>query len=189
MKVYIEDVGEIVEYSHLVGLAPTEYPQVSVYNKVSEEYELKTIYRKYMSYGKTPDFADTGKSYMFNNKSEDMPVIIQFLLNWAKGVDSRYNNVYVNWYKDGQDFIEPHSDCTNSLVPDSSIMIFNLNEGRYIRTFKIENKLNPEDIMDIPLLNGRAIILFTDDQTNYRHWVGQENTDEGRISITFRAVK
>jgi len=96
--------------------------------------------------------------------------------------------VYINWYKDGQDYIEPHSDCINSLVPNSSILILNLNEGNYERTFKIEHKLNPKDNLNIRLLHNRVIILFTEYQTNYRHWVEQEDTSEGRISVTFRAV-
>lgn len=177
-----------IDYKKLEELAPDFYPEVSVFNKKLNGYVNKEVYRKYISYGVSPKFKETGKSYMFNNSQKEIPKQLENLLAFAKTLDSNINNVYVNWYKDGEDWIEPHSDCTKSLVEGSKIIILNLNEGEYRRTFKVKNKNNPRDSIEIILGDGMYLVMSAQEQTNYHHWVDKEDTKEGRISITFRAV-
>lgn len=182
---------EWLSYQSLKDLEPKNDSEVSVYNKETGEYTLKKVYRKYLSFGVTPEFdSTTKKSYMFNNVEKDLPYPLEMLLDYAKSIDTRFNNIYVNWYKDGNDYIEPHSDCTAKMVNDSQILIINLNEGDYNRTFKLQHKnISIDDYQELKLSNNMCILMDSKEQENYRHWVDPENTQEGRISVTFRMIK
>lgn len=177
-----------MNYEDINKLAPDEYPVVSVFNKETNEYFDKQIFRKYISYGVSPKFKNTGKSYMFNNKGEGVPKELESSLEFARTVYPDTNNVYVNWYKDGEDHIEPHSDCVSSLRKGSPIIIVNLNEGEFERSFIVQSKSDPKDISRFSLRDRMVIVLDAHKQVDYRHWIGREDTKEGRISISFRTV-
>lgn len=189
MRIQRVNINTDINYQDLIELAPKEYPVVSVYNKVLDCYENVIVHRKYVSYGVSPEFKYTGKSYMFNNQVKDVPLVLNKLLEIAKHIDSRFNNIYVNWYADGNDYIDPHSDCINSLISGSPILIMNFNSGEFCRTFKLQSKINEADYKEILLTDKLGIILGSQEQTMYRHWVDKEDTHEGRISVTFRAVR
>lgn len=177
------------EYAKINTLCPTNYQFVSVYDKQSKQYVDKVVHRKYVSFGISPKFKHTGKSFMFNNAVWEYPKELAALLEFAWTVDPRYNNVYVNFYADGTEYIEPHSDCIDSLEKDSKILIVNLNEKiSYCRSFLIKRKEEIWPQIKIPLTHGLCILLDAEKQQEYHHWVGQEPTTEGRISVTFRCV-
>lgn len=70
---------------------------------------------------------------------------------------------------------------------NSQIIIINLNEGSYERTFKIQHK-GSGNIQEIKLSHGKCLMFNIKERENYRHWVDQEDTDEERISVTLRMV-
>ncbi len=170
-----------LDYDVLKKLEPNHECEVSVFNG---EYETKKVFRKYMSYGVSPQFAHTNKSYMFNHKQSSIPDVLVPYLEYAKSLNPNYNNCYVNWYDSGENYIHPHSDCTAQLVENSSIIIINLNEGDYERTFKIQHKDGGDK-----LSHGKCLMLNSKEQKSYRHWVNKENTLQGRISVTLRMIK
>jgi len=178
---------EGLNYNELKKLEPQEDCEVSIFNKDTRTYESKKIFRKYWSYGTSPVFKETNKSFMFNNQTSDIPKELEFYLSFAQSLNKGYNNCYVNWYDTGKNYIEPHSDCTNQLVPNSQIIIINLNEDKYERTFKIQHK-DVGDIQRIKLSHGTCLMFNSKEQENYRHWIDQEDTNEGRISVTLRMV-
>ncbi len=176
-----------LNYNDIKKLEPNEECKVSIFNKDSQIYENKTIFRKYKSFGVSPTFKETGKSFMFNHQTDQIPKELESYLLFAQSFNKGYNNCYVNWYDSGKNYIEPHSDCTAQLVQNSLIIIINLNEGNYERTFKIQHK-NGGEIQKIKLTHGKCLMFNSKEQENYRHWIDQEDTDEGRISITLRMV-
>lgn len=177
-------------YYELKQIEPDIESSVQIYDKTTGTYRNSLVARKYLSYGITPEFdRHTKKSYMFNNKISQLPDELKPFLAFAKTLDERYNNVYVNWYDSGANYIDPHSDCTAKFVPNSKILIMNLNEGQFERTFKIQHKAHMDRVQEIKLENGLCLLLDSKEQESYRHWVGQEDTDEGRISVTFRMIK
>lgn len=178
-----------VDYMALHKLQPSKYGTVSVFIKGLEEYTTNEVGRKYISYGVSPEFKDTGKSYMFNNQRKDIPEQLDAYLKFARTIDDRFNNVYVNWYNSGLDYIAPHSDCIDSLIPGSSILIINLNESAYCRTLHITHKVEEEYYQSITLTDRLCILLDAAEQQQYRHSINLEPTMQGRISITFRSVQ
>lgn len=176
-----------LNYQDLKNLEPSESCEVSVFNKTTQSYETKPVYRKYKSFGVSPSFKNTNKSFMFNHQTSTIPKELEFYLNFAQSLNKDYNNCYVNWYDNGKDWIEPHSDCSSQLLENSSIIIINLNEGKYERTFKIQSKKGG-DIQEIKLSHGKCLMFNSKEQELYRHWVDQEDTEEGRISVTLRII-
>lgn len=177
-------------YLELKAIQPDDESIVSVYDKNTGTYRNKNVFRTYRSYGVSPAFdLHTAKSYMFNNQIAQLPNELKPFMAFAKTLDSRYNNCYVNWYDSGANHIEPHSDCTAKMVPDSKILIMNLNESWYERTFKMEHKRHVGQTHQITLNHGICIELDSSEQEEFRHWVEPENTDQGRISLTFRMIK
>lgn len=174
-------------YDALKKLEPTNNCVVSVFDKETASYYDKDIFRKYQSYGVSPAMKDTNKSFMFNHQQSEIPSELQSYLSFAQNINPGYNNCYVNWYDDGSNYIEPHSDCTNQLVENSQIIIINLNEGDYERTFKMQHK-DGGDVKNIKLSHGKCLMLPSKEQEKYRHWVGQEDTNQGRISVTLRMI-
>lgn len=186
MKI-IEYNYPVPNYNAIKKLEPIDECIVSVYNKNINCYENKPIFRKYKSFGVSPSFKETGKSFMFNHQMSEIPKELVPYITFSKYFNNLYNNCYVNWYDNGSNYIEPHSDCTNQLVPNSMIIIINLNEGNYERTFKIQHK-NGGDIRAIKLTHGKCLMFNSKEQESYRHWIDQEDTQEGRISITLRMI-
>lgn len=110
----------------------------------------------------------------------EMPDELDMFLEFAQTVDERFNQVIVNWYQDGNDYIAPHRDCPYGLIEGAPIMIINLCEDSTCeRLFSVENRY-------IPLENGTIIIM----RGNYLHGVPKNvNSKSRRISISFRCVK
>lgn len=145
----------------------------------NREYPLKYSYTS--SQGeKYPEPIIDARSDPVEISYTDLPSEFDRFLEFARTVDERFNQVIVNWYQDGSDYIAQHRDCPYGLVEDSPIMIINLCEDSdFERVFKVENEY-------IPLENGTCIIL----KGNYLHGVPKNlKSKSRRISISFRCVK
>lgn len=191
-----EKVG-IPTYEALLTLLNDAEDTVKVYDKETGKHYNKKIFRKYKSYGVTPKFdADNPKSYMFseheNVKSEAIPAMLHKLLEGlnAPPVQVKFNNCVINWYKDGNDYIEMHGDCTSSWNDNGIVVIVNVNETENdCRQFVLENR-NGNDIHSFKLLNNMIVVLDKENQKMYRHGVPKApDIKTGRISLTFRSIK
>jgi len=108
----------------------------------------------------------------------DLPVEFDQFLEFARSIDERFNQVIVNWYDGGLDYIAPHKDCPHGLIENAPIMMINLCESDD-RVFMVQHKF-------IPLENGTYIIM----RENYTHGVPKNQKSIGRrMSISFRCVE
>ncbi len=182
---------------------------VLVYDKETQTHKQKFIYRTYINFLNTPKFDDSvKKSYMFcGDVRGEIPQVFSEIFDYALSLDPNYNQMTVNYYEDGDDFIEPHSDCTAKMIDNAKILIVNVvpkgslprpfvftvknkEPGRLIqiddimRTSMIENNLN------IQTKNGTVIEMSREDQEIYRHEVPKTgNPSHKKITITFRQMK
>lgn len=178
--------------------------KVIVYNKDSKQYNQREIFRHYKSFGYTPGFKEIGKSYMFGEttgkaymfdetkESKDTYVepeldILKELLSWTNGYFGKGNwNLYVNAYEP-EDYIELHSDCTNSIEEGSDIIIMSIyDKDSTSRCIKFVSK-SEDDSFEIPLNADSIIKMDAKIQEKWRHSI-----DKGtgrRIGITFRRMK
>jgi hypothetical protein len=182
------DVLMTLDFNAIQTLRPDEKSKIILHDKQTGEFRDRQIFRSYMSYLNTPDFdSDVKKSYMFVNKSEELPKIFDALLNHVKSIDSRYNQMVVNWYNP-EEYIELHRDCASSMISDDAeILMVNLNETDSLydmRTFHMISS-DDKDFGSVPLLNGH-LYHITNNKT-HRHFTGKGT--EKRISITFRMMR
>lgn len=161
--------------------------EVLVYNKKNKIHENKTIFRNYLCTGNTPDFdKDVEKSFMFmgqrlkNSPAQDLKNLI------PEG--HKYNQEVLNYYKDGNSYIEPHSDCSAKMEDDYTIAILTLSPEGGNRIFRLESRTSG-DCIDIKTEHGQILILDKEANESYRHSVPKDKSKESRISITYRQIK
>ncbi len=157
-------------------------------------YEVKQIYRKYKSYLNSPEFDNTtGKSYMFSGEAEShkektpLPLVFQPFYEFAQRIDTRYNQCSVNWYRDGSEYIEPHSDCMAKAVKNSSIMILSFGEVVGM-DFIPKDPIIPSEV--VYLHHGSVVVMSDELQKSHRHGIKPNQFTHGsHISITFRMMR
>ncbi len=186
-------------YKELFNLHPDERGKVIMFDQ-----EI-TSPRWHRSYLYQPKYNPTRKrSYMYSglNEYEDLTLPYQFqvyldFMNKNENLD-KFNQIIVNWYKDGNDFIAPHTDCIKDLIPNSEISIITLcedeNNPRELRfkPIKLKNEINDNlyNQVKIKLKNGCIISMYGETQLKFKHSIPKNlNNSTSRISLTFRKYK
>ncbi len=184
-------------YQQLFDLHPTERGKVILYDKEVETHRWQT------SYLQTPLYSDVHlkRSYMYAGKSFDnevtLPDLFHPFLDFInhKETSDKYNQVIVNWYADGNDFIAAHSDCQIDMKPNAEISIITLCEKEeHFRELRFTpKKINGTEndaiynYVKIATIHGSIITMHGDTQSKFRHKIPKAlNIDTSRISITFR---
>ena len=78
-----------------------------------------------------------------------------------------------------------HSDQTDILAENTGIAIVSLGETRILRFRNIEN---PTLYLDYELVAGSLIYMTQEIQAMWQHAIPKSNTENGRISLTFREM-
>lgn len=189
--------NELIEYATnnfelLFNLHPKQRGRIIMRDrKTSEASEVESS-RWHKSYLNTPTYdADRHvSSYMYCGlqKYEYTPLPIEFQ-PFIEKFDT--NQVTINWYENGSDYIAPHSDCIKDLEKGTDIVIISLNEDD--RIFRIKSKVTTNDSicknLDIVTTNGMIISMCGDMQNKFRHTVPKKENAKRRISITCRKIK
>jgi alkylated DNA repair dioxygenase AlkB len=185
------------QYPKLLQLRPIERGKVVLYN---EEIQSSRWHRSYL---KTPTRSDAhqSRSYMYSGKDPyddtSLPELFQPYLDFSNKGNPKdeYNQVIVNWYLDGNDFIAAHSDCQMNMKPNAGIAIISLCEKEEdFRELQFKPKKNcvaENDFiyrdLKISALNGSIITMYGDTQNKFRHKVPKSlHIKTSRISITLR---
>jgi alkylated DNA repair dioxygenase AlkB len=127
------------------------------------------------------------------HKAVALPEKLKPYLEWANSLkpNQTYNQVLLNWYKDGTQYIGAHCDDEKEIVKEHPIVSISLGETR---TFRIREKETKEIVSDISMKNQTYLIMCGDMQKKYTHEVpkvsGKKGEEMGRrINITFRKFK
>lgn len=97
-----------------------------------------------------------------------------------------FNGCLCNYYRDGSDYIGPHSDDENQLVPGAFIASISLGASRH---FDIIYKASKKKVR-LELTNGSLLLMGKNSQKLYQHSVPVEKKiKEPRINLTFRCFK
>lgn len=78
-----------------------------------------------------------------------------------------------------------HSDQTDILFEGTGVAIISLGQTRILRFRNIENK---EIIKDYPLESGSLFYMTNEVQKEWQHAIPKSNTENGRMSLTFRKM-
>lgn len=95
--------------------------------------------------------------------------------------DSDYNGIIINYYKDGSNYIEKHSDSQNH--PPNGVLLISYGNKR---NFRVYDKKTDVKVSDIDLIHGEMIHMGGDFQSEFTHDVEQDfSITTDRYSISF----
>lgn len=112
-----------------------------------------------------------------------MPVLEQvnnYLIK--KNISSQMNSVLMNYYRDGKDKINFHSDDLSQIGQQPVICSVSLGDTR---KFIFKDKITKERI-EIELNDGDLLIMLGSTQEDWLHGVLPEENKNERINLTFR---
>lgn len=184
-------------FQQLFALHPNERGKVILHD---EEINSQRWHKSYLN---TPAYSAIHhhKSYMYAGKDANidnsLPALFQPYLDEINKDehDDKYNQVIVNWYANGNDYIAAHSDCQLFMKPNASIAILSLYENdEDYRILQFTPKRNADIDNDfifqklkIAALQGCIITMYGDTQQKFRHKIPKDIAiNTSRISITCR---
>lgn len=138
-------------------------------------------------------FGDVGYAYSgIEHAAHPMPPQIAVLMAkveqdlMSHGILAKFNSVLLNYYRDGDDSISPHSDDESSLEVGAPIASVSLGAARRF-TFYGKTKAKPK--IDYHLNGGSLLVMKGETQKHWRHGVAKEAGAAPRINLTFRSTR
>jgi alkylated DNA repair dioxygenase AlkB len=148
--------------------------------KVNVKWDERMASRKTASFGKAYNYSQI--EYPFQEFPADLKKII---LKISNVIGFEPNNCLVNYYLDGKSKMGYHSDQVDILTPGTGIVIISVG---VIRILRFRN-INQKDLFkNYELTPGSLIYMAQEIQGNWQHSITQSDTEDGRISITFRQL-
>ena len=185
--VYIEDFLHI-EQDHFESLWKLE-------NDIEHHY-IKMFGKTCQVPRKQGLYSECDISYNFSGIkviANSIPIIIKDIVDKINFDCFVSNAIFVNWYKDGSDYISAHSDDERDLLENSDIVSLSFGATR---TFRIRSKSNKNDKIDFELKHGTLFIMGGKFQKEFTHEVPkklskrhQSSIDTRRINMTLRNFK
>lgn len=96
------------------------------------------------------------------------------------------NNCLINYYLDGKSSMGFHSDQTDILVENTGVGIVSIGETRILR---FRNSKDKTIIKDFELTSGSFIYMTNEVQDEWQHSIPKSDTENGRMSLTFRKME
>ncbi len=98
-----------------------------------------------------------------------------------------FNSVLMNWYRDGEDYINWHTDAEKELGKNPVIGSVNFGETRrFLIRRNDDNKIK----LEFPLKHGTLLIMSGELQHFWQHSVPKEKKiKNSRFNLTFRVIK
>ncbi|MBB6461313.1 alpha-ketoglutarate-dependent dioxygenase AlkB [Flammeovirga kamogawensis] len=182
-------------YDEMFALHPSEKGKVVMYEK---EVISPRWHRSYLMIPNRDQNAK--RSFMYSglvpHEDLSLPSKFQIYLDFLnKTAKEKFNQVLVNWYSDGNDFIAAHSDCQFGMQKNAEISIISLYKDMYgTRNLIFTPKKTKGFVNDflykkveISAKHGSIITMHGDTQLKFRHKIPKSiGLDSSRISLTFR---
>jgi alkylated DNA repair dioxygenase AlkB len=162
------------DFTELLAMKPSERGKVIVFNK---EYDVPRWQQSF------------GQDYFFSgidHKASEIthPYLLKLLSFVQKHSGKNYQQMLINWYMNGSEYISAHSDSEKQLVKNSSIYSFSFGATR---DFVITSKSDKDYRLIIPLKNNTLIIMGGETQKYYKHGVPKRlKVKDPRINVTMR---
>ena len=149
--------------------------------KETVQWDERMSARKTASYGVAYNYSQI--SYPFQEFTPELNAILDSI---DKTLGFRPNNCLINYYLDGKSKMGFHSDQTDILSDNTGVAILSVGETRTLRFRNIENK---EIKKDFPLPSGSFFYMTNEVQDEWQHSIPKSDTNNGRMSLTFRKIK
>lgn len=136
--------------------------------------------RKTACFGQTYD--DSGIDYQVVPMH---PLLAPLCHAIEKALGFAPTNCLLNYYETGRSTMGFHSDATYNLADGTGVAIISLGAERKL-TFR--NKADQALLVDFPLPHGSLFYMTQLTQDHWTHAVRKTDTDDARISLTFRSI-
>ncbi len=155
---------------------------IELFNQLTTnvDWDERMTARKTASFGKAYNYSQI--EYPYKQFLPEMNSIIN-LLKTKIGFEP--NNCLINYYTDGKSKMGYHSDQTDILEAGTGIAIVSIGETR---TLKFRNIENPTIFLSYELTAGSLVYMTQEIQTLWQHSIPKSDTENGRISLTFRQI-
>ncbi len=135
-------------------------------------------------------YGDKGKSYSYsgiNSNPNEWNKGLIYIKNKIEGiVGVIFNSVLLNWYRDGEDYLNWHADNENELGINPVIGSVNFGETRDF----IIRKNDKSQKIKIPLKHGTLLLMSGEMQHFWQHSVPKrKKVKDVRFNLTFRIIK
>lgn len=136
--------------------------------------------RKTVSFGKAYNYSQM--SYPFQEFPSFLEEICQ---NIKAELNFEANNCLINYYENGKSKMGYHSDQIDILAENTGIIIISLGETRLLKFRNIEDKTI---FKEFKLIAGSLFYMNQEIQTTWQHSIPKSNTENPRMSLTFRKL-
>lgn len=148
--------------------------------------EIIVYGRKCTTHRRTGFFSNISEGYSFAGQiavAQPLTHILEDLINRVNSqLNTNFNGVLINDYRDGIDYIGPHSDNEKTL--DRGI-VAGISLGAS-RKFRIRDKQG-KHVLDIKTQSGQLLVMDGNFQKEFKHEIPiEKKIKTGRISLTFR---
>lgn len=135
-------------------------------------------------------YGDAGNSYTYSgissspNEWNDGLIYLKKKIEQCAELD--FNSVLLNWYRDGEDYINWHSDNEKELGKNPVVASANFGETR---DFVIRLKEDKSIKIKMPLKHGTLLVMRGELQHFWEHSVPKrKKIDQSRFNLTFRRI-
>ena len=135
-------------------------------------------------------YGDEGKSYTYAGIRSEPNAWNKGLLYLKKEIERLakvdFNSVLLNWYRDGEDYLNWHADDERELGTNPVIGSVNFGETR---DFLLRRNADASQKITIPLKHGTLLIMRGELQHHWQHSVPKRKRVRGsRFNLTFRRI-
>jgi alkylated DNA repair dioxygenase AlkB len=134
-------------------------------------------------------YGDSGKSYSYSGINSNPNEWNEGLVSMKKSIEevtrAKFNSVLMNWYRDGEDYLNWHADDEKELGVNPIIASANFGATRdfVLRTNDKSSKIT------IPLNHGTLLVMKGELQHYWQHSVPKrKKVKDMRINLTFRLI-
>ena len=136
-------------------------------------------------------YGDSGVKYSYSNIHMQAlpwtPVLLKLKTQLENDLNTRFNSVLVNYYRDGNDHMSYHSDDEKELGPNPIIASLSFGETR---SFQLKHKFDLEKkTVVIPITDGSLVVMKDELQHFWQHKIAKTKKLIGpRVNLTFRMI-
>ena len=171
-------------------LTQEEFANISFANILWKQDTIK-LYGKTIPLPRlTAWYGDPGKSYKYSGikcEPNDWKKGLLYLRQEIERVANlEFNSVLMNWYRDGEDYLNWHADDEKELGVNPVIGSVNFGETR---DFLLRRNADHSQKITLPLKHGTLLIMRGELQHHWQHSVPKRKQISGsRFNLTFRRI-
>ncbi len=174
----VESAPEVTVKTGFLSPAEATHLFAELTTRISWDERMKA--RKTACFGQTYD--DSGVDYQVVPMH---PLLVPLCAAIEKELGFRPTNCLLNYYETGRSTMGFHSDAVHNLADGTGVAILSLGAER---TLTFRSKASLEICVGFSLPPGSLLYMTQLTQAFWTHAVKRSDTDDARISLTFRHI-